>query len=63
MNSRNFKIGDRVERRLLKPHGQGTVVKIVQADPEVVVVEWDSQGPPRIVTQELSERLILLIRE
>jgi hypothetical protein len=51
-----FSVGDRVERSRLSPHKErGTIVRIIQTNPQIVAVSWDSD--PRVVTPERSQRL------
>ena len=51
-----FSVGDRVERSTLSPNKvRGTVVRIIQTNPQIVAVSWDSD--PRVVTPERSQRL------
>jgi hypothetical protein len=54
-----FSIGDRVERsRLSSNKVRGTVVRIIQTNPQIVAVSWDDA--PRVVTPERSQRLRLM---
>ena len=54
-----FSVGDRVERSTLSPNKvRGTVVRIIQTNPQIVAVSWDSD--PRVVTPERSQRLRLM---
>ena len=44
-------IGDRVERLLAKQgEPAGTVVRLVQENPQLVEVSWDGDTPPFVLT-------------
>jgi hypothetical protein len=59
--ARHFSIGDRVERLVLDPHpSRGTVVRIIQDNPQLVAVSWDSDTATRVITPEMSRRLRLI---
>jgi hypothetical protein len=63
VNPRHFGIGDRVERLGIKRRpSRGTVVRIIQENPQVVEVSWDSEGTPRL-TPEMSQALRLVPKE
>ena len=58
LNAQHLTVGDRVERRRLVTKSntaRGTVTRIIQTNPQIVAVSWDSA--PRAVTPERSERL------
>jgi hypothetical protein len=56
VNARHFSIGDRVERLGIKRNLQrGTVVRIIQDNPQVVEVSWDSKTTR--LTPEMSQVL------
>jgi hypothetical protein len=58
-----FSIGDRVERVVFAgSRPRGTVVRIIQDDPQVVAVSWDSDVV-RVVTAERAPRLRLIPTE
>jgi hypothetical protein len=63
MNARHFNLGDRVERLGIRRNlPRGTVVRIIQENPQVVEVSWDSEAIPR-VTSEMSQALHLIPTE
>jgi hypothetical protein len=48
MNARHFNVGDRVERLGIKRNlRRGTVVRIIQDNPQIVEVAWDGERSPR----------------
>jgi hypothetical protein len=57
-----FSVGDRVERSRLSPNKvRGTVARIIQDNPQVVEVSWDSKTTR--LTPELSQPLRLIPQE
>ena len=63
MNARHFNVGDRIERLGIKRNlRRGTVVRIIQDNPQVVEVSWDSKTTPRL-TPEISQVLRLIPQE
>jgi hypothetical protein len=63
VNTRHFSIGDRIERLGIKRNlRRGTVVRIIQDNPQVVEVSWDSKTTPRL-TPEISQVLRLIPQE
>jgi hypothetical protein len=63
MNARHFNVGDRVERignRRNLP--RGTVLRIIQDNPQIVEVAWDGERTPS-QTPELSQALRLIPQE
>jgi hypothetical protein len=64
VNARPFNIGDRVERLMMKRNPpRGTVVRIIQSNPQIVAVSWDSDTAPPVITPERSQRLRLISQE
>ena len=63
VNPRHFNIGDRVERLVLNPNPpRGTVVRIIQDNPQLVAVSWDSHTATQVITPEMSRRLRLVVQ-
>jgi hypothetical protein len=63
MNARHFNVGDRVERLGIRRNlRRGTVVRIIQDNPQIVEVAWDGERSPR-QTPELSQSLRLIPQE
>jgi hypothetical protein len=63
MNARHFNVGDRVERLGIRRNlPRGTVVRIIQDNPQIVEVAWDGKRSPR-QTPELSQSLRLIPQE
>jgi hypothetical protein len=63
VTARHFNIGDRVERLMMRRNPpRGTVVRIIQDNPQIVEVAWDGERSPR-QTPELSQSLRLLPQE
>ena len=61
-NTRHFSIGDRIERLGIKRNlRRGTVVRIIQDNPQVVEVSWDSKTTR--LTPEMSQALRLIPQE
>jgi hypothetical protein len=57
-------VGDRVERPGLSANRlRGTVVRIVETNPQRVAVRWDSEAIPPVITVEASQRLRLISAE
>ena len=59
--STRLAIGDRVERLLAK-RGEpaGTVVRLVQENPQLVEVSWDGDSPPFALTIMPASKLVRL---
>jgi hypothetical protein len=63
VNAWHFSIGDRVERLVLNSSPpRGTVVRIIQDNPQVVAVSWDSDTATRVITPEMARRLRLVLQ-
>lgn len=63
VNARHFNVGDRVERLGIRRNlPRGTVVTIIQDDPQVVAVSWDSESSVR-ATPQMSQTLRLIPQE
>jgi hypothetical protein len=63
MNVRHFNVGDRVERLGIRSNlPRGTVLRIIQDNPQIVEVLWDGERSPRR-TPELSQSLRLIPQE
>jgi hypothetical protein len=60
MNARHFSVGDRVERLgIRRKPPRGTVVRIIQDNPQIVEVAWDGERSP-LQSPELSQSLRLI---
>jgi hypothetical protein len=63
MNARHFNVGDRVERLGIRRNlPRGTVLRIIQGNPQIVEVAWDGERSSRR-TPELSQALRLIPQE
>jgi hypothetical protein len=63
MNARHFNVGNRVERLGIRRNlPRGTVLGIIQGNPQIVEVAWDGERSPR-QTPELSQSLRLIPQE